>query len=58
MCRPRRKNTTIAPLRALVATAMNAMLGADTRARRYHPVDLEPMCYDEHENPDWLVGAN
>ena len=25
---------------------------------RYHPVDLETLCDDEHENPDWLVGAN
>jgi hypothetical protein len=26
--------------------------------RRYHPVDASPMCVDECENPDWLVGAN
>jgi len=28
------------------------------RQRRYHPADSEPLAFDEHENPDWLVGSN
>jgi hypothetical protein len=27
------------------------------KPRRYHPIDSERFAFDEHENPDWLVGA-
>jgi hypothetical protein len=28
------------------------------RSRQFHKVDLESLCVDEHEVPDWLAGAN
>jgi choline dehydrogenase-like flavoprotein len=57
MRRPRKKNTTIAQPRVRGVTGTSAMLAVHTPAR-YHPVDLEPLCNEENENPDWLVGAN